>query len=63
MARDFYDNFDYIKELFKEAKSAKDMLKLGEQNVYQFIKTCGFAPKKAKAIIETSKILERLRKS
>ena len=25
------------KELFKEAKSAKDMLKLGEQNVYQFI--------------------------
>jgi len=34
------------------------MLKLGEQNVYQFIKTCGLAPKKAKAIIETSKIIE-----
>ena len=46
------------KELFKKAKSAKEMLKLGEQNVYQFIKTCGLAPKKAKAIIETSKIIE-----
>ena len=46
------------KELFKKAHSAKDMLKLGEQNVYQFIKTCGLAPKKAKAIIETSKIIE-----
>ena len=46
------------KELFKKAQSAKDMLKLGEQNVYQFIKTCGLAPKKAKAIIETSKIIE-----
>ena len=46
------------KELFKKAQSAKDMLKLGEENVYQYIKTCGLAPKKAKAIIETSKILE-----
>ena len=46
------------KKLFKKAQSAKDMLKLGEQNVYQFIKTCGLAPKKAKAIIETSKIIE-----
>ena len=46
------------KELFKKAQSAKDMLKLGEQNVYQYIKTCGLAPKKAKAIIETSKIIE-----
>ena len=46
------------KELFKKAQSAKDMLKLGEQNVYQFIKTCGLAPKKARAIIETSKIIE-----
>ena len=46
------------KELFKEAQSAKEMLKLGEQNVYQLIKTCGLAPKKAKAIIETSKIIE-----
>tara|TARA_B100000886_G_scaffold338303_1_gene300829 strand:+ start:938 stop:1591 length:654 start_codon:yes stop_codon:yes gene_type:complete len=46
------------KELFKKAKTARDMLKLGEQNVYQHIKTCGLAPKKAKAIIETSKIIE-----
>ncbi len=46
------------KELFKKAKTAKDMHKLGEQNVYQHIKTCGLAPKKAKAIIETSKIIE-----
>ena len=46
------------KELFKKAQSAKEMLKLGEQNVYQFIKTCGLAPKKARAIIETSKIIE-----
>ena len=46
------------KELFMKAQSARDMLKLGEQNVYQFIKTCGLAPKKAKAIIETSKIIE-----
>jgi endonuclease-3 len=33
------------------------MLKLGEKKVYEYIKTCGLAPKKAKAIIETSKIL------
>ena len=46
------------KELFRKAQTAKDMLKLGEQNVYQYIKTCGLAPKKAKAIIETSKIIE-----
>ena len=46
------------KELFKKAKTAKDMYKLGEQNVYQYINTCGLAPKKAKAIIETSKIIE-----
>ena len=46
------------KELFKKAKTAKDMHKLGEQNVYQHIKTCGLAPKKAKAIIETSKIIK-----
>ena len=33
------------------------MLSLGEAKVYEYIKTCGLAPKKAKAIIETSKIL------
>lgn len=45
------------KELFKLASSAESMLKLGEAKVYDLIKTCGLAPKKAKAIIATSEIL------
>ena len=45
------------KELFKIASSAESMLKLGEEKVYDLIKTCGLAPKKAKAIIATSEIL------
>ena len=45
------------KELFKLAPNPEKMLKLGEKKVFEFIKTCGLAPKKAKAIIETSKIL------
>ena len=45
------------KELFKEASSPETMLALGEKKVYDFIKTCGLAPKKAKAIIATSKII------
>ena len=45
------------RELFKEAKTPKEMLSLGEEKVYKHIKTCGLAPKKAKAIIATSKIL------
>ena len=45
------------KELFKLASSAESMLKLGEEKVYDLIKTCGLAPKKAKAIIATSEIL------
>ena len=45
------------KELFKQASNPKEMLSLGEAKVYEHIKTCGLAPKKAKAIIETSKIL------
>jgi len=45
------------KELFKIASSAESMLKLGEEKVYDLIKTCGLAPKKAKAIIATSGIL------
>ena len=45
------------KELFKIASSAEIMLKLGEEKVYDLIKTCGLAPKKAKAIIATSEIL------
>ena len=45
------------KELFKKASSPEAMLALGEDKVYEYIKTCGLAPKKAKAIIATSKIL------
>ena len=45
------------KELFKKASSPGAMLVLGEDKVYEYIKTCGLAPKKAKAIIATSKIL------
>ena len=45
------------KKLFKKASSPKEMLALGENEVYEHIKTCGLAPKKAKAIIATSKIL------
>jgi len=45
------------KDLFKKASNPKAMLALGENKVYEYIKTCGLAPKKAKAIIKTSKIL------
>ena len=45
------------KDLFKIASNPNDMFSLGEEKVYDLIKTCGLAPKKAKAIIETSKIL------
>ena len=45
------------KELFKLAPNPEKMLKLGEKKVYEYIKTCGLAPKKARAIIETSRIL------
>ena len=45
------------KELFNKASDPKAMLSLGEAEVYEHIKTCGLAPKKAKAIIGTSKIL------
>ena len=45
------------KELFKFADNPQKMLDLGEEQVYELIKTCGLAPKKAKAIISTSKII------
>ena len=45
------------KDLFKKAKTPKQMLSLGEKKVYEIIKSCGLAPKKSKAIIRTSKIL------
>jgi endonuclease-3 len=45
------------KELFKKAKSPKTMAALGKNKIFSYIKTCGLAPKKSKAILETSKIL------
>ena len=45
-------------ELFKKANTPAKMLALGEKKLYEFIKTCGLAPKKTEAIIETSKILK-----
>lgn len=45
------------KDLFKKAKTPKAMVALGVHNIYAYIKTCGLAPKKSKAIMETSKIL------
>mgnify|MGYP001280053427 CR=1 FL=1 len=45
------------KELFKEADNPQKMLELGEKKIYELIKTCGLAPKKAKAIFATSKII------
>ena len=45
------------KELFKLADNPQKMLDLGEKQVYELIKTCGLAPKKAKAIISTSEII------
>ena len=45
------------KDLFKKAKTPKKMLALGEKKVYEIIKSCGLAPKKSKAIIQTSKNL------
>tara|TARA_Y100000022_G_scaffold58398_1_gene49994 strand:- start:383 stop:1036 length:654 start_codon:yes stop_codon:yes gene_type:complete len=45
------------KELFKQASNPKEMISLGEEKIYELIKTCGLAPKKAKAIFKTSEIL------
>ena len=45
------------KELFKKAKTPKGMQALGIKKIHSYIKTCGLAPKKSKAIYETSKIL------
>ena len=45
------------KTLFKVAKTPKTMHTLGRAKIHSYIKTCGLAPKKSKAIFETSKIL------
>ena len=47
------------KDLFKRASTPEKMLRLGEEKIYDLIKTCGLAPKKAKAIVETSRILHQ----
>ena len=45
------------KELFKVANTPMKMRALGLRKIHIYIKTCGLAPKKSKAIYETSKIL------
>ena len=45
------------KELFKVANTPKKMHSLGIKKIHEYIKTCGLAPKKSRAIYETSKIL------
>ena len=45
------------KELFNVASSPEEMLSLGHDKIYNYIKSCGLAPKKTKAIVETSEIL------
>ena len=43
--------------LFQRASNPKDMMDLTYDEVYSIIKPCGLGPKKARAIIELSKIL------
>lgn len=43
--------------LFKRADTAKKMAKVPVEDIQEMIRTCGLAPKKAKAISELSKIL------
>ena len=44
-------------DLFAAANTPADMMKLGEQKIHGFIRTCGLAPAKAKNIAGLSKIL------
>lgn len=44
-------------DLFADAKTPQDMKKLSEKEIYGYIKTCGLAPRKAKAIYQLSRIL------
>ena len=48
---------ELTKELFKIAPSADKMYKLGEENIYNFIKQLGLAKTKAKNIYNLSKII------
>jgi endonuclease-3 len=44
-------------DLFARARNPQDMKKLSEKEIYGHIKTCGLAPRKAKAIYQLSRIL------
>ena len=48
---------ELTKELFKTAPSAEKMYKLGEKNIYKFIKQLGLAKTKAKNIYNLSRII------
>ena len=48
---------ELTKDLFKVAPSAEKMYKLGEQNIYNYIKQLGLAKIKAKNIYNLSKII------
>ncbi len=48
---------ELTKELFKTAPSAEKMYKLGEKNIYKFIKQLGLAKNKAKKLYNLSKII------
>ncbi len=48
---------ELTKELFKVAKSAEEMIKLGEKKIYIHIKQLGLAKTKAKNIYNLSKII------
>ncbi len=43
--------------LFKKADTAKKMCNLSEETILEHIRTCGLAPRKAKAIYQLSRIL------
>jgi len=48
---------ELTKELFNVASSAEEMYKLGEKNIYEYIKQLGLANTKAKNIYNLSKII------
>ena len=45
--------------LFKKANTAQKMCKLTEKQIFEDIRTCGLAPRKAKAIYQLCRILEK----
>ena len=50
---------ELTKELFKVAPSASEMYKLGEQNIYEYIKQLGLAKTKAKNTYNLSRIIHK----